>query len=81
LRQAAQNSENEALRFAKRSERLRDEDRNSLRSLRVLNQVFRGIVYFQWIDPNFVSHVFACALLANVAAETLSRSGDHGAVF
>jgi hypothetical protein len=34
LRRTAKTSENEALRFAKRNEQLRDEGRNSLRSLR-----------------------------------------------
>jgi hypothetical protein len=47
LRWTAQTSENEALRFAKRNERFRDEGRNSLRPLKVLNQPFRGIVCFQ----------------------------------
>jgi hypothetical protein len=42
-------------RFAKRNERFRDGDRNPLRSLGALNQGFRRIVCFQWLDPLFVS--------------------------
>jgi hypothetical protein len=38
LRQTAQSSENEALRFAKRNESFRDDGLKSLRSLRVLNR-------------------------------------------
>jgi hypothetical protein len=58
LRQTAQNSKNEALRFAKRNESFRIDGLKSLKSLRVLNQLFRGIVCFQWVDPNFVSRRF-----------------------
>jgi hypothetical protein len=82
LRQTAQNRENEALRFAKRNERFRDEGRNALRSLMVLNQLFRGIVCFQWVDPNFVSRRFRVRSFSqNFAEETSLRSGDHSAIF
>jgi hypothetical protein len=82
LRQTAQNRENEALRFAKRNERLRGEGRNSLRSLRTLNQLFRGIVCFQWVEPNFVSRCFRVRSFSqNFAGETSPDLGEHSVVF
>ena len=51
----AKNSETKGFRFAKRNQTFRLERLKSLRSLRVLNQLFRGIVCFQWLDPRFVS--------------------------
>jgi hypothetical protein len=82
LRHTAQNSENEALRFAKRNESFRDDGLKSLRSLRVLNQLFRGIVCFQWVEPNFVSHRFRVrSFIQSVAGEMLLRSGDHSVIF
>jgi hypothetical protein len=51
----AENHENERIRLAKRNESFGGGSRKSLRSLRGLNQRFRGIVCFQWVDPRFVS--------------------------
>jgi hypothetical protein len=69
----AKNSENEALRFAPRNETFRDKGHKSLRSLRVLNQRFRGIVCFQWFDPRFVSRRSRMVFFnQNVASKMLS---------
>jgi hypothetical protein len=45
-------------RFAERNESFRMPDRKSLNSLRALNQSFRGIVCFQWVNRLFVSRFF-----------------------
>jgi hypothetical protein len=73
FRRAGQNSENEALRFAPRNETFRDKGHKSLKSLRLLNQRFRGIVCFQWFDPRFVSRRSRMVFFnQNVASKMLS---------
>jgi hypothetical protein len=49
-------------RFAERNESFRMPDRKSLKSLSALNQSFRGIVCFQWVNGHFISRFFDISL-------------------
>jgi hypothetical protein len=57
--------------FAMRNGTLRRVKRKSLKSFRALNQSFRGIVYFQWLNPDFVSP-FSGPWLRQVLSEDLA---------